>query len=261
MKRNPALLMALLAVAPSGCVGTTGGDLFELKAYAAGPAHAEGTLSFENGRGFRVQLSEARLLVGGMYLNRSRPTSVSADTSCSLAGIYVAEVLAGREIDLLSGKPQAFPDLGFATSDVAQTGEVWLTSGDVNQIESHTSVLQVSGVAEHDGQSYPFSAELSIGENRSVPPSDPALPGQHPICKQRIVSPIPVNLKPRAGASLLLRIDPRAMFANVDFARLTETDGIYRFADESGVDPASDNLYAGLRRSTGVYSFSWLEDR
>jgi hypothetical protein len=262
MKGKPALFGAfLLAIAPSACVGTTGGDLFEFKAYAAGPARAHGTLSFDNGHGFHVQLSEARLLVGGLYLNRSRPTSVSADTSCSLAGIYVAEVLSGREIDLLSGDPQAFPNLGFATSDVAQTGEVWLAKGDVNETESQTTILRVSGTAERDGESYPFTGELSIGENRAPPATDPALPGQHPICKQRIVSPIPVNLKPRAGASLLLRVDPRAMFANVDFTRLTATHGVYAFADESGADPASDNLYAGLRRSTGVYSFSWLEEK
>jgi hypothetical protein len=120
-------------------------------------------------------------------------------------------------------------------------------------------VLRVTGTASRGADEFPFEGELTIGENRVIAPIDAALPGQHPICKQRIVSPIPLSLKPHAGASLLLRIDPRGMFGNVDFSTLSETDGIFRFADESGVDQASDNLYAGVRRSTGVYAFSWQE--
>jgi hypothetical protein len=242
-----------------GCVGTTGGELLELEAYAAGPADQAAASRFENGLGYRIELKEARIFVGGVYLNRSRPSSVSSDTSCSLPGIYVAEVLGGREVDLLSPEPQRFPSPGFATSEQALTGEVWLTPGDVNREASDTVVLRVAGTASRGAQSFPFQGELTIGENRVIAATDPALPGQHPICKQRVVSPIPLNLKPHAGASLLLRIDPRGMFGNVDFATLTETDGTFYFADEGGVDQASDNLYAGIRRSTGVYSFSWQE--
>lgn len=243
-----------------GCVGTTGGDLLELRAYAAGPAEAAGSLRFENSLGYRVELTQARLFVGGIYLNRSRAVSVSSDTSCSLPGIYVAEVLGGRELDLLSGEPQAFPSPGFATTERALTGEVWLSSGDVNRAASSTVVLRVAGRAERDGRSLPFEGELTIGENRLAPATNPALPGQYPLCKQRIVSPIALDLKPSAERSLLLRVDPRAMFGNVEFSTLSERDGIYRFADEAGVDQASDNLYAGLRRSSGVYRFNWLEE-
>lgn len=242
-----------------GCVGSTGGELLELDAYASGPADTAAASSFENGLGYRVELQKARIFVGGVYLNRSRPSSVSSDTSCSLPGIYVAEVLGGREVDLLSAEPQRFPQTAFATSERALTGEVWLTPGDVNREASDTVVLSVAGTASRGKQSYPFEGELTIGENRVIAATDSALPGQHPICKQRIVSPIPLDLKPHAGAALLLHIDPRGMFGNVDFATLTETDGVFRFADESGVDQASDNLYAGLRRSSGVYDLSWQE--
>lgn len=252
---------AVLALCPllGGCVGTTGGELLELEAYAAGPADTAAASSFENGLGYRISLEKAHIFVGGVYLNRSRPSSVSSDTSCSLPGIYVAEVLGGREVDLLSSEPQRFPERAFATSETALTGEVWLTPGDINRESSDTIVLSVAGTASRGGETFPFEGELTIGENRVIAPTDAALPGQHPICKQRIVSPIPLALKPHAGASLLLRIDPRGMFGNVDFATLSETDGTFRFADESGVDQASDNLYAGLRRSTGVYEFSWQE--
>ena len=261
MKLNAVLSALVIACLPFGCVGTTGGDLIELRAYAAGPEDAAGPLGFETSLGYRVELSEARLFVGGIYLNRARPVSVSSDTSCSLAGIYVAEVLDGREIDLLSSEPQAFPASGAATSERASTAEVWLSAGDVNQTSSSTVILRVSGHVELAGASRPFEAKLTIGQNRALPTTDAALPGQHPICKQRIVSPIPVDLKPSADRSLLMRVDPRAMFANVDFATLSETDGILRFVDQPGVDQASDNLYAGLRRSSGVYRFSWREEK
>ena len=243
-----------------GCVGTTGGDLLEVQAYAAGPADAAPELSFQTSRGYEVTLTEARIFVGGLYLNRSRPTSVASDTSCTLAGIYVAEVLSGREVDLLSAEPQAFPDAGFATTERALTGEVWLSQGNVNEAASSTVVLRVSGTAKRGAQQYPFQGKLTIGQNRATPPSDAALPGQHPICKQRIVSPIALDLTAKAGDALLLRIDPRGMFGNIDFATLAPVGDSYRFADEPGVDQASDNLYAGLRRNSGVYLLSWMED-
>jgi hypothetical protein len=260
MKRR-SLLLSALSASLSGCVGTTGGDLLELEAAAAGPIDATGgVLAFRSSLGYRIELKKARLFVGGIFLNRARPTSVSSDTSCTLAGTYVGELLSGREVDLLSPEPQPFPERGLATTDRAQTAEVWLTAGDVNRASSATVILRVVGVAERDGATYPFRADLTIGEGRRPPATDPALPGQHPICKQRIVSPIPVDLAAAPNRRLLLRVDPRGMFANVDFSTLEQSDAEgYRFADEAGVDQASDNLYAGMRRPTGVYSFSWLE--
>ncbi len=259
MIRRRSLSLFLFVTLPLGCVGTTGGDLLELHGYAAGPPEAAGSLRFENSLGYRVELTEARIFVGGIYLNRSRSVSVSSDTSCSLPGVYVAEVLGGREIDLLSGAPQPFGAVGYTTTDRALTAEVWLSSGDVNQVSSTTAVLRVAGHVERAGQSVPFTGKLTIGQTRVVPAGDAALPGQHPICKQRIVSPIAVDLRASAARSLLVRIDPRAMFANVDFTTLGESDGVLSFADQNGVDQGSDNLYAGLRRASGVYGFSWLE--
>ena len=260
MKRR-SFVTGLLASAATGCVGTTGGELLQLTAAAAGPGDGGAARGFDSGLGYRIELEICRIFVGGMYLNRARPTSVASDTSCTLPGIYVTQVLSGREVDLLSPIPQLFPEPAFTTSERALTGEVWLTDGDVDDVTSSRSVLRVVGVAERDGQIYPFKGQLSIGKNRLIAATDPALPGQHPICKQRIVSPIAVDLRARPGRSLLLRVDPRAMFANVDFSTLTASDGVYQFADAPGVDQASDNLYAGLRRPGGVYSFSWLEQK
>jgi hypothetical protein len=254
---NRSLLVSLSLIL-SSCVGSTGGDLLELRAYAAGPQDAEPGLRFENSLGYAVTLTEARLFVGGLYLNRSRPTSVAAATSCSLPGIYSAEVLGGLEVDLLSSEPQTFPELGFATTEASMTGEVWLSDGEVDREPNRTVVLRVAGSAERDGARYPFEGAFTIGENRLQPPSDAALPGQNPICKQRIVSPIALDLRAKPGDALLLRADPRGMFANVDFTTLSRDGELYRFADHTGADQASDNLYAGLRRSSGVYDFSLL---
>jgi hypothetical protein len=259
------LLSVLVACASAcSCVGTTGGELMELRAYAAGPAEATGgALRFSTSRGYDVELSEARLFVSAVYLNRSRATSVSSDTSCTLAGIYVAQVLEGLEMDLLSAEPQPFPEPGFATSERAHTAEVWLADGDVNAATGTRTILRVAGTARKASDVYPFQGELNIGSNWLPKAPDPALPGAQPICKQRIVSPIPVELTPQSGRDLLLRVDPRGMFGNVEFSTLAEAsegapDGVYRFADEAGANQASDGLYAGLHRSRGVYTLTWM---
>jgi hypothetical protein len=254
-------LALLFGIASTGCVGSAGGELFELPAYAAGALDAGPSVSFTNSLGYEISLTRASLYVGGVYLNRSRPTSVGADTSCTLSGTYVMEVLGGREVDLLSPAPQPFPQGGVATSDRALSAEVWLSDGDVDRIDSAREILRVTGTAKRDGVELPFEGELSIGKNRVIAPTDPALPGQHPICKQRIVSPIVVDLAAGADDALLLRIDVRGMFGNVDFSTLPRLGESYRFADEGGANQASDNLFAGLRRSSGVYQFSWWKEK
>ncbi|HVY46878.1 MAG TPA: hypothetical protein VHB21_13415, partial [Minicystis sp.] len=97
--------------------------------------------------------------------------------------------------------------------------------------------------------------------NRLPPVTDPSQPSAHPICKERIVSPIAVNLVPTAGGSLLLRIDPRGMFTNVDFAALheeTKDPPRYRFRDDDGDQP-SLNLYRRMQAREGVYAFEWID--
>lgn len=251
--------IALLATALTGCIGTTGGDLFEFDAYAAGsPGSDGGPLSFSTSRGYAVTLERARLHVGAVYLNRSVPVSVSSDTSCTLPGVYVAEVPAGVDVDLLSPDPVRFPVRGDGTEERSRTGEVWLTGGDIDAPDDPTDILDVAGVAERRGEVILFEGVLTIGLNRAVPPESPALPGANPICKQRIVSPIPADLSLRPGGELLVRADPRALFGNVDFATLPvgdTPDAVRQFAD-SGENQASVNLFSALRAAR-TYSFEW----
>jgi len=245
-------LLALLRACPlaaafvlTGCVGSTGGDPFPLEAAARGVPDAGE--SFVNGRGFSMTLTRANVLIGAVYLNRSVPTSVSSGTACTLDGVYVAEVAGPLVVNALSDEPQPFPDLGEATADRARTGEVWLSGGAIDDADAASVVLDVAGSVELAGRLQPFSAELTIGTNR-LTPTPTAEPGLGPICKQRIVSPVPVDVRPARGERLTLTIDPTRWFANVDFSTLApDDDGVLRFDDDPATaTAASRNLYIGL---------------
>lgn len=256
MRRLYALPLLFSALA---CVGTTGGDTFTFEAFARGPAGADGqSYSFTNGRGYAVTLTRARVHVGGVYLNQSRPTQVASNPSCTLPGVYVTEVTSGFEIDALSSELQPFPERGTAISEHAMAGEVWLTGGDVSDKSDRTVLLDVSGEARKEGETIPFRASLTIGSNR-MRPAPPERPGAEPICKQRIVTPIPVDLAPNRGGRLILEIDPGRMFANVEFRELNEEqNGVFWFEDNNTPGP-SLSLYNGLT-STGSYSLRWLQE-
>jgi hypothetical protein len=258
--RSLALVLSL-----SGCVGSTGGESFSFEAFAKGPEGADGAAySFEK-RGYAITLTRAEVLVGAVYLNRAVPTSVSSDTSCTLAGSYVSELLPGFVVNALSREFQAFSQPGRATSGPASTGEVWLNAKNINDPSDSSVVLDVAGTAERDAVTYPFQGKLTIGTNR-LAPTRPETPGAKPICKERVVSPIRVDIAPAPGGRLVLTVDPAGMFTNVDFSMLepgTGTNdcpaGVYCFDDESGNKP-SENLYNGLHASSGVYELAWLDD-
>jgi hypothetical protein len=244
----------------TGCSGTTGGDVFPFRAAALGPAAAEnGRYELSTGLGYRVTLERAKVLIGALYLNRTVPTSVSSDTTCTSPGGYVAEVTSGITLDALAGSRTELPSLGLALAERALTGEVWLTSGDVNAPSDSEPVLDLAGTAEKDGESYPFEGLLSIGQNRVVEPGR-ATPGANPICKERIVSPIPVDLVPTQGGSLLLEVDPAVMLEAVEFSTLAaDSGGVYHFVDDPRTaTAASTALYQGLHGTT-AYRFHWLE--
>jgi hypothetical protein len=258
MRRASSLLGVAILVA---CNGTTGEHLITFTAAAAGPRDAtSGPMAFTSGRGFAVTLTKAQLHVGAMYLNQSQPVSGAQETNCVLPGTYVAEVTNGLDVDLLSPAPQAFSAPGEGTTLPAIVGEVWLFEGDVNDVAGATPVLTVEGSVVVGSDMRPFQGKITIGSNRVEPTNDPSQPGAHPICKQRIVSPIPAAITPSSGGSLLLRVDPREYFVNVDFAELhkfSDDPPSFGFAD-SPADQPSINLYNALRSAGGAYSFEWV---
>jgi hypothetical protein len=248
----------LLALLTASCGGTTGSHLVTFQAKAGGPADAAGSLSFATAIGYQVTLTRARLLVGAVYLNQSVPVSGAAASGCVLPGIYVAEAFGPVNLDLLSPILQPFPAFGEGTETPASTAEVWLTSGDVNAPVDPTVILDVAGTATKSGTSYPFQGTVSISTNRAIASTNPALPGANPICKQRIVTPILVDLTPTDGGVLTLRVDPRGMFQTVDFATLSLAPGsttLLQIPDtQSG---AGASLFKGLLSNFGVFQFTW----
>jgi hypothetical protein len=270
------LAVLLSALASPACVGTTGGDLVTFAAAAAGPADAVTgqpyRLPHPTDRGYEITLTQATLHLGALYLDSTVPTSGAQDTDCILPGVYVAQVTAGLDVDVLSPDPQPFPVQGQGIESLATTGEVWLMHGDVADTGDTQPILELAGTAVGPGgtPSFPFSASITIGENRLQQAESPATPSQHPICKEHIVSPILLgsgvtrDITPVNGGSLLLRIEPAGWFTNVDFARLAETSTsppLYTFADATDVDQPSINLYENLHasRNSGVYDFFWID--
>jgi hypothetical protein len=260
-------LAALAAMTGASCIGTTGGELVSFRAAAAGPADARNgeALQFNTDGGWQVVLTKATLHVGALYLDQSMPVSGSQGTNCILPGTYVAQSTSGRDVDLLSPDPQLFPSEGEGTTyPPALVGQVWLTGGDINATADSTPLLVLAGTAAKNGTTIPFTANITIGANRQSSGSE--LAGASPICKERIVSPIPTSVVIGTAGGLLLRIDPRFLFLNIDFRELTKASSTYSFSDDPNspnYTQPSRNLYQNLHSSgvlgqrAALYTFSW----
>ena len=250
----------------SACSGTTGGKHVTFSAVAVGVKATSGhTLSFDNAFGYHVTLTRARLYVGAIYLNQSVPSSGAQETACVLPGIYVAEVFGPLEVDALSAAQQSFPFEGEGNALAAKAAELWLSGADaqvhkdINDVSNAPLILDAAGTAQKAGVSFPFEAKLTIGANRVIAASDPAYPGANPICKQRIVTPIPVEITASDAGKLVLHVDPRRWFEAVDFSLLPQvstTPVLYAFSD-APTQAADINLYNALRARSGVYRIAW----
>ncbi|MCA9628970.1 MAG: hypothetical protein KC766_14925 [Myxococcales bacterium] len=245
------------------CAPSTGSGTLEFEAFAAGPAalSGDGTYAFDTVSGYHVELNRANLRVGALYLNEQVPLPGAADRDCYLPGIYVAEVNRGITVDTLSPTPQPFPDPGVALEERARTGEVWLLgeSTDIDAAEDPHVIFAAAGTATRGNESWPFDASLTIGSNRRISPTDPKKPGDNPICGERVVSPIPVDVRPEPGGALTLRIDPAAFFRDVQFDQLEQVSDdppLYRFRDVTDGQP-NINVYRGLHSTRSAYSFDW----
>jgi hypothetical protein len=261
MQRTWIALWAL-GISP-GCVGQTGGQTVDFSVAAAGPADAVAgqPLAFTTGAGWDVVLTQAKLHIGVVYLDESRPISGGQATGCYLTGTYVAQETSGLDVDLLNPGLQMFPAKAHGiTEPTALIGQVWLTGGDINASTDSTPILVVAGAATSasapGSPSFPFTGTVTISSNHQAASSGAA--GGDPICKARIVTPIDaVPIQTTGG--LLLRIDPRRYFAGVDFSQLPAgaSAGSYAFgSDPSGADYFQ--LYTNLHQ-TAPYTFSWTD--
>lgn len=260
MTRRSVLLAAAFSACATlllGCIGTTGGEVVAFEAEIAGPPGVEGhAIAFTSARGLPVRLTKATLVVGVIYMNRTAPISVGQEKACILSGTYVGEVLGGASVDLLSGAPVRIPGGGRGTSDLAVTGELWLTRGNVDAPDDRTVIAEVEGEVTLPAGAKPFRGSVSFGANRLSAAVDPARPGADAPCKQRIVSPIPVDVTPSEGGLLTVRVDPRGWFALVPFDDLAESSGVLRF-DDANTNASSVGLADGIRAVRGVTTFAW----
>ncbi len=259
-----SLVLAGFVLALGACIGTTGSELVSFEAFGAGPADVPADastrgLTFVNGRGWSITLTRATVHIGAVYLNRSVPVSGGQERSCFLPGVYVAQMLEGTTIDALSNALQPFPARGTGTADHAVTGEVWLTGYRIDAEDDPTKIAEVAGTATRGAESMRFEGTITIGKNRRAAQSDPARPGANPLCASRIVTPIPISITPANGGALVVRVDPRAWFANVELGELTPVtpdSDLRRIPDDSETQPGA-NLFGGLRAANGVYRFEW----
>lgn len=263
------LIASAIVTTTLACIGTTGGRLVDFPAAAAGAADVTSPLAFDEttiaGHTWHVTLTQATLHIGAVYLDQALPISGSQGTDCILPGTYTAEVLGtsldggldGLDVDLLSSAPQLFPSPGHGTTTAALAAQVWLTGGDINSISDGTKILVVVGSASDDtGATFPFEGTITISTNR-VPANQTA--GSNPPCKQRIVSPIPTSTAVQTTGGLLLRVDARQLFQNVDFSQLEKFSSTYGFSDNptsASYTQPSINLWTNLR-SSATYVFSW----
>jgi hypothetical protein len=273
MRRLFTTVLAACLIA--ACNGTTGDKLIYFSAYASGVPGASDPFTVG---AFTVQITSAKLWIGGVYVNSSVPNPGSQGTSCTQPGLYVVQVPGGVDVDLLSTTPQEFSYYGDGTADVGQSWELWLVNGDVNN-ESNPSPpnivdLQAVATRTSDQATFSFGATVNINQNRITPASSPAVPGEFPICQRRIVEVSPVDVPFFQGGTLHVTVDPRAWFGSlldVDFSQLPgvatavcqkDPSSDYGSSDycipddddATGADCSSDCAEAGRQFFTGIRS-------
>jgi hypothetical protein len=272
-----ALVVALPALA--GCVGTTGSGLVDFDAYASGPADATGAPGSQHSytflspySGYTITLTTATLQIGAVYLDATPCSGGSGLSACidqnaetvaqvngGVTGAYGVET-TGVLLDALSPDPQPFAAPGSGIVQAAYSAEVWLavpdaSSDSIDDPNNSATIATVAGTAVKGGHTYPFTASVSIGQNRVIPAQNPALPGENPICEQRIVAPICLTpaVTPEGG-TLNVNVDPKGWFDDVDFALLGPSGGAI---PDDNTDANGRNFFQGIESSTGVYSFSF----
>jgi hypothetical protein len=219
--RLPVTMFAVLGVATMSCNGTTGDQLLTFSAYASGVQGASQPFSAGN---FTIQITAAKMHIGALYFDEAPPGTGFDGPVCIASGVYAAQVPGPVDVDLLSTSPQEFTVYGNGTADTALSWQVWLTDGDVNEV-NFTPIVQLEGIATNAaGDEISFGAVVTINaRNRSKGSSDPSQPGQNPLCKSRIVQ-IPTKLSFVPGGNLYVTVDPRVWFTQqaepIDFGRL-----------------------------------------
>ena len=248
-----------LALVLEACSGTTGGEVIAFRAAASGPRDASRAARLDERSRVDVTLTAATLHVGAIYLNQTVKVSGAQETGCILPGTYVAQVTTGRDVDLLSPEPQPFPAPGEGDdapgprrSSLAHRG------AHRSRRRSHADSPRRGG--RRGGRR--GAPVLGHGDHRIQPRRDgrrAVQAGASLICNSGSCLPsVRRSRSTRAGA-LLLRVDPRLLFTNVDFGGAASGRGRLRvLRRQNAQDQPSRNFYLNLRAAGGAYSFEWL---
>jgi hypothetical protein len=255
-------VLFVLGVAGASCGGTTGDALIHFSAYASGVSEASKPFStFVASRpdaAFTVQLTMAKMHIGALYFDESPPSTGFDTPECITPDVYAAQVPGPVDIDLLSTQPQEFSVFGNGSADVAESWDLWFTDGavegqvdDIDAMTNRLHTVELTGIATRisDQTKYPFGAIVTINQTDSgagarLKQPSPALPGEYPICKERILQIGGIDLAFYPGGTLRMAVDPTAWFktANIDFANLDPTSG--NTNAECYLDSDSDATYA-----------------
>jgi hypothetical protein len=257
LRRSLFSLLFASAVAGAACNGTTGDQLISFSAYAVGAKDA--TRPFVVG-GYQIQLMTAKMHIGAVYFDESPPSTGFDSPVCITPDIYAAQVAGSVDFDLLSTKPKEFSVYGEGSADVALSWDIWLNDGlaadDIDGV-NHLQMVDLTGVATRlsDGIPFSFGAIVTINNTtsgpgaRAVAPTNPAEPGQYPICKARIIQLGGLVLGFYQGGTLTVTVDPSGWFsaASIDFASLDPSSS----ADCQADDNANASYENGVSCSPG----------
>ncbi len=241
LRRIPSLLGLGLGFALASCNGTTGNGLITFTAYARGAPGA--SQPFTVG-GYTIQLTKAQMRIGAVYVDQAPLGNQAGGPVCIAPDLFAAQVPGPIEVNLLSDQPQEFSVYGQGTLDTGLSWQMWLTDGDVNEV-NHAHMVDLQGVATRtsDGAAVPFAAIVTINDNRLITTVSPAEPGANPICKQRIVLIGGLDTTFFQGGTLTVTVDPRPWFQlDYDFASLPAVESATCVTGDTDVpvDPAVD---------------------
>ncbi|MCA9671366.1 MAG: hypothetical protein KC503_37470 [Myxococcales bacterium] len=236
--RRTAICIALLAALLAGCGGSTG-EARTRFALRVAPASDLGAI--QNEHGFTVALSKAVISLGALTFYAGAPlvTSDSVPTAAAprrraartllsrvaravrwlwpvstahahpghySEGGALAELRVDRTIDLLADEP-------------ARVGEAAGVTGDYRSLAVDIGTISIVGTASKAGQQpIRFAATLHV---------DKAVLG----------APVAAGFDPAPGGAhsgaAELQIDAAQWVSRIDFARLSQTDALQTFADDS----------------------------
>lgn len=221
------LAASLGAMAAPSCVDETSGEEVTWALAVQGLTdQGEATSSFENARGWTVELEQANLLIGPLYFYSGAPRASLFDRLLGIQSAYacaahaqfqsgetLGEVPMQFGVDLMAGETLLAEDLRGSAGRV-QSFELHLqepgatTPGNDRASQAPTSTLIFAGTASKDGQQVPFAGQLTLPEEGTI----------------QAVDSIPANLELADGDTLRVGVRLDRWFQDVDFSTLEQTD-------------------------------------